>query len=843
MSTVRRLSLVGVADGDLTNASAGPGDTPFNIINGDLDVETDAAFNGKAIQVAQVSGSAANAEWDLPADVTESGGRIAFIHPGVQGASWPLFGTTPLLGGFGYRIDLSGPGKLRVRNNANAQIGSDGTTTLTGGTKYYVQWTQTATAFHLELRSAAFALLETMDRTDTFGPSGKLKPGNTLSTPTLPATFKFGELEFRDDPSLPGAWVEWEPEPILHAAQIELPRRSSVGVGLVTEATTDVQLVASLSSDLSSPINGTVVAPAASGWANARVTGLTPDTVYHLGLLLDGVDPGWRGQIRTKPLLNDPLTYPVLFGSCQETGSNHVVFDQMATVSARFLAHMGDLGYLDTTDEALWRAGHVSSLAAAKMQGLLAGTPMRYVPDNHDWGGEFSDASSPVGAFVPGALREISPAGLNDGVGLWSSWVLGRVRYIMLDTRSQRDAYDATNSPTKTMLGSTQKAWLKFMLQHAAEPVIVIWSSIIWTGGGGADRWASYPNEWNELVAFVTGLPNVQAKIFVGSGDFHAVAGHSGVGDPMGVPRVVGAAFDSGGTTSPEAWDAGQHGNTAGRGQFGVLEITDAGADVTVHFEGRQDDGTVLVEMDAEYGTAAPPIVYRWSGKGLTPGATVAAGMTGSGGDSEITAVNGTAPTLAAWDERGNWIHFPADDASYVVLATYDDAMPTQAWSLYLNAPTAGANRLLTAWDGTRSAVAYVVDVDASGVVSISTGAGAFLGVVPVPITFGATNYRLDVILDHGDISVLLYDEASSEMLGYVTGVLPQEFTPNELWVGATFAFSHPELRIGQFRRTNAGQAISALAAAGSGSHRGKWIGGSTVPGGTPLSEVVGWSS
>jgi hypothetical protein len=845
MAVVRRLSLVGIADGDLTTASAGPGDTPFDLVTGDLDVETDAAFNGKAVQVAQVGGSAATAEWHFATDLTETGGRMGFIHPGVLGASWPLVGGSHGAGLPGFRIDSSGPGKLRVRDSANAQNGADGTTTMVGGTKYYVQWTQTATAFHLELRDSSFALLETIDRASTYGPSGKIKFWNTLSTPTTPATSKFGELEVRDDPSLPGAWAPWDPEPIFKGAWVGIPRRTSIGVGVVTEATDEVQLIASTNPALTSPLLSPLATPAASGWATATVVGLEPDTTYYLAVELDGNDPGWRGVIHTKELLNSPRSYSVLFGSCQDTGSNHVVFDEMSDVNAAFLAHLGDFGYQDADEqpdpEAAWRAGLESTLNAVRFQGLLDHTPMRYVPDNHDWGGEFSDASSAAGTFFPPAIREISPNRFVDGAGLWSSWVHGRVRFIQLDTRSQRDPYDAANGPTKTMLGSSQKAWLKFLLQHAAEPVIVIFSTIIWTGAGGPDRWASYPDEWNEFVAFVTGLPNVQAKIYVGSGDLHALAAHSGAGDSMAVPRVVGAAFDSGGTSNPEPWDQGIHPNDAGRGQFGVLEIEDIGGDeIVITFEGRQDDGQVLVDMVTPFPIQSTPLVSRWAGKGLVDGSSIAAGTAGPG-DTPITAVNGTTPTIAEWDDRGTWIEFPADVASYVVMATYDDPMPTQTWSFHVRVPTSGASRILTAWDGTRGAVAYVLDMDASGIVSISTGTGVFLDLAPVALAFGSI-YRLDVVLDHGDLAVLVYEESGGTPIGFAAALLPQDYTPNELWVGPTFAFTHPVLQVGQFRRTNAAMAIPPLGTGGSGSPGGRWVGRPGVPFGSPLSEVVGWS-
>jgi hypothetical protein len=838
MAVVCRLSLVGVADGDLTNASAGPGDTPVDIVTGDVNVATDAGFNGKVAQFAQVAAAACCYEWQLAESQTDSGGRIAFRHVGVLGASWPIVGASVSGGSPGWRIDVSGPGRIRVRDNTNTQR-LEMTTVLVDGTKYYIQWTQTPTSFHIELLDDAFAVIESDDLVENYGPFEIIKIGNTLSTPTVPSDLVVGEVEILDEAVEPGPWVEWDPAPILHSAVVNLPKKTSVVVGVITEATTEVQVIASLSSDLSSPINGTVVTPAASGWANSRVIGLAPDTVYHLGLLLDGVDPGWRGQIRTKPLTNVPLSYSALFGSCQETGSNHVVFDAMTAVGARFLAHMGDFGYHDTDSESVWRAGFRSTMAAPRVQGMLESTPMKYVPDNHDWGGEFSDASSAAGTFVPPAVRELMPTGLVDGAGLWSSWVLGRVRHIMLDTRSQRDPYDAANGPTKTMLGSAQKAWLKFMLQHAAEPVIVIWCSIIWTPGGGPDRWASYPDEFSELTTFITGLPNVQAKVYVGSGDAHLVAAHSGAGDLMSVPRVVGAAFDSGGTTSPETWDQGQHGNLADRGQFGVLEIDDAGSAITLHFEGRQDDDAVLVDMDTVYPSLAAPLVYRWSGKGLVDGATVAAGTAGVD-DDEITAVNGTAPTIDEWDDRGTWITFPVDVSSYVVLATYDDAMPTQTWSLYVQVPEAGASRVLAAWDGSRGAIAYVVDIDASGVASISTGAGAFLGAAAT-LPFGQVN-RLNIILDHGDLTLIAYEGSSIVPLGSVTGLLSQEFTPNELWVGPTFAFDHPELQVGHFRRTNAGVPIAPVSEGGSGTPGGTWIGRSGLPGGTPLSEVIGWS-
>ncbi|MGH2968779.1 MAG: hypothetical protein ACRDK0_06905, partial [Solirubrobacteraceae bacterium] len=112
--------------------TAGPDDTPFTNVLGNVLVATDGPHSSY-MSIQQQASEPANGEWIFGFDITICGGRAEVTHPGVVSLSWTIVLAAPGAGGFGWRIDSSGPGKLRIRDNLNAQVGAESTTTLAAG--------------------------------------------------------------------------------------------------------------------------------------------------------------------------------------------------------------------------------------------------------------------------------------------------------------------------------------------------------------------------------------------------------------------------------------------------------------------------------------------------------------------------------------------------------------------------------------------------------------------------------------------------------------------------------------------------------------------------------------
>ena len=267
-------------------------------------------------------------------------------------------------------------------------------------------------------------------------------------------------------------------------------------------------------------------------WGNAYFQGLSPNTQYNIKFDTDAVRQSDAALIiSTLPV--GPVSYVAVGGSCQFTGANHPVFDAIKAENAVFLAHMGDLHYVDATTEPAWRAGMETSLTAAKMRSMLQTTSMHWSMDNHDRimvnaGG----AGTALNLGTTNPLTATNWKYLAGSTG-WASadtlgrtWVAGRVRYIQADMWSVRQDPDF-DTGTLTFMGATQKAWWKDMLEAATEPLIIWFCN--WTMmNHGNGRWNSFPAETSELESWLNARPHIKRRMVLIGGDSHSLQADSG---------------------------------------------------------------------------------------------------------------------------------------------------------------------------------------------------------------------------------------------------------------------------------------------------------------------------
>lgn len=388
------------------------------------------------------------------------------------------------------------------------------------------------------------------------------------------------------------------------------------------ENVTSARLVVSQSSDLSSPVYSPAGTVDGDGFVKLTATGLDADTAHWYGIEADGVLlTGGRGSLVTDPAPGEAVSFSVAFGSCAQTNSNAATFAAIAARqgpfgAARRVLHLGDLHYRDpgvgfSAADAL--AQYRASLSPPNVQAMLTAVPMLYTWDNHDWGGADSNAAAPAGPVMAAAFRQVAPhyplptAG---STAIHHSLVIGRVRFIVLDTRSQRSDRTDEESAAKTLLGAEQKAWLYSELLQP-EPVKIIASSIYWRqDSANGDRWGSYATEWAEIRDWFAVRPQVQA--YVVFGDRHALAADDGSSPGCYLPQAGGAPFDQGSTPAFEAWSHGYYAPSGNLQAFGWLDIHDDGASITITYSGiSAADAQVRVAMNTPV-TAAPPLAALW---------------------------------------------------------------------------------------------------------------------------------------------------------------------------------------------------------------------------------------
>ncbi|MBK7726508.1 MAG: alkaline phosphatase family protein [Dehalococcoidia bacterium] len=362
-----------------------------------------------------------------------------------------------------------------------------------------------------------------------------------------------------------------------------------------------------------------VVAPAQgpseeTGIVAYHVTGLAPDTMYSYALRLgDHVDEGRRGSVRTFP--NGPGSFTIALASCARTGSNGQVYDRIREAGALLFIVPGDIHYenISTGDVSRMRTALQRVLTSPAQQALYLRTPIAYVWDDHDFGGDGSDSTSPSRAAVQSVYREFVPHYAFDGReasgAVYQAFSIGRVRFIMTDTRSERSPVGAMDDPARTMLGPEQKAWLKQELLGARDAsALTVWvNGIPWIAPAedGRDDWGGYDVERREIADFI--VSNKITNVAMLSGDAHMLAIDDGsnntfdtAGTGPGFPVFHAAALDRPGKVKGGPYSEGTY---PGGGQFGLMTVTDAGNSVHVEWNGKNYLGETLVHYEFEYRT------------------------------------------------------------------------------------------------------------------------------------------------------------------------------------------------------------------------------------------------
>lgn len=334
------------------------------------------------------------------------------------------------------------------------------------------------------------------------------------------------------------------------------------------------------------------------------VVDLEPDTTYYYAVEFDGrLDTTRSGQLRTFP--EGAASYTVAVGSCARVGSNGRVFDTIREIDPLLYLISGDFHYGDNGRNDIGRYQEVMDLTLAlpAQSALYRTTPVAYMWDDHDYGGNDADGSSPSRQAAMAAYREYVPSYDLFGAesAIFQAFTIGRVRYILTDARSARDLDNADNTDAPSMLGSEQKAWFKAeMLDAARDHELIVWlNPVPWVADAddGADHWGGYAIERRELANFIA--DNDIDNLLMVSGDAHMIAIDDGTNTNYsdvpgaGFPLLHAAALDrpgsiKGGPYSEGAFD--------GAGQFATIDIDDDGVAVEVTLTGMNWTGETVVE-------------------------------------------------------------------------------------------------------------------------------------------------------------------------------------------------------------------------------------------------------
>jgi hypothetical protein len=392
---------------------------------------------------------------------------------------------------------------------------------------------------------------------------------------------------------------------VVSAIQGAVTPASARVIARVTGSST--RLVYSTSQDLSSPSYEGPVTPA-GGVARFDLSGLEADTRYFWAVEDDSVvDVAFPGEFVTYPPVGVPANFTVAAASCAGLApvypgsgttfdsnrySNSPVFGVIREKKPLLFQHMGDVHYLDigsgtyTPDSsvATYRTAYDDVFAQSEQHALYRQVPLDYVWDDHDFGPNNSDRTHVGNGNANQVYRERIPHYPLGESGIYHSYQIGRVLFVTLDSRTFRDPNSDPDTPSKTMLGTDQKAWLGSLLATSTAKFLVVFNPSVWSHPDGADTWFSFQNEREELIQLFSDTGWIDRMVMVW-GDRHALGMDTGTTIPGGFPIGQFAALDSTPSTAVlDRYDLGPESDQ--RGQYGTLDFVDSGSQIQVTMTG-----------------------------------------------------------------------------------------------------------------------------------------------------------------------------------------------------------------------------------------------------------------
>ncbi|MBC6365801.1 alkaline phosphatase D family protein [Algoriphagus sp. AK58] len=288
--------------------------------------------------------------------------------------------------------------------------------------------------------------------------------------------------------------------------------------------------------------SGVTITETNKGAAIFNLTGLDYDT-YYVRAEIDSVLNPHTAKFKTFRKSN-PEGFSFIFGSCNNTNSNHIIWDAMKEKNPDLFFHLGDLHYEDiaTPDTDLFRDAYNSTVEQPRQKDFYSNQSNYYIWDDHDYGPNNSDKDSPSRANaiefylsnIP--YQNIITDPITNGISQY--YDIGRCRFVMTDLRANRDDWmiEPYTDPNKTVLGTATKNWFKNLLldyKNNNNLDVLFWMNPFgWTGDETdpyswsynvtTETWSVYLSERQELANYM--YYNNISNVVICNGDTHMIA-------------------------------------------------------------------------------------------------------------------------------------------------------------------------------------------------------------------------------------------------------------------------------------------------------------------------------
>ena len=356
----------------------------------------------------------------------------------------------------------------------------------------------------------------------------------------------------------------------------------------LTAGATSCRLMVDTVNTFPAPSYSAAAAPNATFYVKLTIAGLAPDTLYFYRCEIDGVpDVAMTGEAETFPVAGVSTGVVFASASCSETASNHAVFTSIRDKRPLFFCHVGDKHYgaSTSTDPAVHVAFHNTGMSTANQKAMYQVVPAPYTWDDHDYGPNNADATSAGRIAANQAYRQIVPSHdlVRDDYGIYHYFDVGRIRFILTDTRTFRSPDTDPDGRGKSMLGWTQRDWFLDLITTSSQDGTraIVWAnSQQWSieenppaAVDPNDCWWAFAYERSLIARHMrhVGCP----PVVIVSGDAHEIAlRREYINSGMSFMVTQNAALDRSANTRYDYWD---NGPVPGRGHYGLLTITDDG--------------------------------------------------------------------------------------------------------------------------------------------------------------------------------------------------------------------------------------------------------------------------
>ncbi len=333
-----------------------------------------------------------------------------------------------------------------------------------------------------------------------------------------------------------------------------------------------------------------------------KVTGLEPATRYFYTPVVNGIPALARPypSFVTAPPAEEKRPLRFAFGSCVGRRGHHcaAAFGEMAArKDFEVLLMLGDNHYGDSTDPAVLRDYYHMLRTVNGFEKIIRETPTYAIWDDHDYGPNNSDGSTPGKEDSLRVFRQwwANPAYGEDGnPGCYYRFSRNGIDFFMLDSRYYRTPNKAAEDGKKTMLGQRQLEWLKAGLLDSQAAFKVVACGSEWQTLTQPDCWSSFARERQEIFDHIT-AQKIEGVILL-SGDRHFTAGYQIQDRHL---EFTSGPLGSGNATlmeNPERFTGADEGKL-----WMVLELDPASSPPQCHYEIWQAGGGLLERRELSY--------------------------------------------------------------------------------------------------------------------------------------------------------------------------------------------------------------------------------------------------